>query len=155
MPWLYRDFPRFFSKMHRDFADFLSFYRDFLTALVMTHVASRRMVYDAAYCWLVAIDVVCGGQRCVLRKRLYRELVGLRCKTRVIGRGPDHCREIQTTRSISCQTAAIPMTKSDKIIHSLQAHSDGSFCQLCCSWQDFNWRSAVRCFCDQLTTELC
>ena len=35
--------------MHSDFADFFSFYRD-LTALVMTHVASRHMVYDAAYC---------------------------------------------------------------------------------------------------------
>jgi len=33
MLWIYRDFPRFFSKMHLDFADF---YRDFLTALMMT-----------------------------------------------------------------------------------------------------------------------
>jgi len=38
MPWIYRDFLRFFSKMHRDFADF---YRDFLTALNITLLQER------------------------------------------------------------------------------------------------------------------
>jgi len=53
-----------FSKMHSDFADFFSFYRDFLTVLVMTHAASRRMVYATMLPTAdhVAIDVVCGGQ---------------------------------------------------------------------------------------------
>jgi len=35
MPRFYRDFPRFLSKMHRDFADFL---RDFLAALIIMTV---------------------------------------------------------------------------------------------------------------------